>query len=882
MFLLSKAVHQSLVVARSTDEVKTEGLLKENYEYDLTKLIVVRKNSKKPELVVLEDLEQEEGYVSSVTLREKNSDRLKNQNRYKRLEKKLAEFSKDKNIEHVQPVYLYTSEDWTRDGELDTPSDFDLTPSASNGNHWYYEKSNLRKTWQSQDCFNGEAACGGSSDVVVAVIDTGLAFEDHTSAYADVGETKFNFDPVPDMFTGGSINLWTNTDEIPNNKIDDDNNGYIDDYHGVNTENYIFCKLFGCSIDRSAETGHPNDDGGHGTYVTGLIASLVDNGSGSISPAHNVTIMPIKANFKKSSSFGTYELVEAINYAKDNGADIINLSLAGPSTDYLLEQAINSAYEAGVLIVAASGNGGGSVYYPAKYPNVLAVGAVKVDNSKTYYSAYGPELDLVAYVGGGGGEGDTVYQMSYTCFTAGTNCYNSTNTNRYTQFSSQYAIGTSFAAPQAAAAAALIIGNNPGINVSELKLGLLSSATDIGSSGFDYNTGYGVIDFLKTSEFNRGGLDIENFTVYRYINGDRAWIWIGNPSEIDPVFVNVNVAGVDMGTHVINPQVNLPLSYKDLFAGPVRIIGSNEIHVSHKARSPNGKLNETVAIPAFGYGTEFYYPIYRYVNGDRAWLWIANPSQTEDANISITLNKQDKGVHTIDPGGLESFSFPEEFSGPLVVSSNKNIFTTLKMSTGGGLEELTGISSTEFATTIYYPVYRYVQGDGAWIWVGNPDAEIEANISVEIAGSSVGNYTIPPGENISLSYPGVFDGPVVIQSDQEIYSTMKARTGGVINEFRGLGEDDFATVYHYPIYRYIDGDGAWIWIGNPGVEDTEIDVYIAGELMGSYTIAAEDQIALSYPDVFTGPVKIVSETPIYSTLKSRSFGTLNEFTGIHD
>ena len=101
---------------------------------------------------------------------------------------------------------VYKRQVWSRGSLLDTPDDFDLTPLPATGNHWYYEKSNLRSLWYEQDCFNSGVGCGGSSDVVVAVIDTGLAFEDYTSVWSDIDPTPFDFDPAPDMFVGDSIN----------------------------------------------------------------------------------------------------------------------------------------------------------------------------------------------------------------------------------------------------------------------------------------------------------------------------------------------------------------------------------------------------------------------------------------------------------------------------------------------------------------------------------------------------------------------------------------------------------------------------------------------------------------------------------------------------
>lgn len=481
------------------DKVEVDELLAKDYEYDLDSILYIKKGEKEPRIFDLNTSNLQGEFTSSEVLNQKNSDRIENYSKQDKLRVKLNELEKDTSIEYFQPVYLYTSEAWARSGEFDTPSDFDQTPSPSTGNHWYYELSNLRKLWQRQDCLNAGAGCGGSSNVTVAVIDTGLALEDRNSAWNDVGSTKFNFDQIPDMFTGGSINLFVNAGETPNNQIDDDSNGYIDDTNGFNSSNFILCYYSACTTAQTSETGHPNDDGGHGTYVTGLIASLVDNASGSVSPASKVTIMPIKANFRKSNSFGTLELYYAIYYAIDNGANIINMSLAGSSPDGLLEEALQDARDAGILVVASSGNLGGAVQYPAKYnSSTVAVGAVNPDNSRSSYSNYGSDLDLVAYVGQGGASNAT-YQSTFRCFTSSPNCYSSTDTSRYTLFSNtdaQYrAVGTSFAAPQVTAWAALIKSSFPTLEADELITYMQSYTIDLSTAGWDEQTGWGAVDY---------------------------------------------------------------------------------------------------------------------------------------------------------------------------------------------------------------------------------------------------------------------------------------------------------------------------------------------------------------------------------------------------
>ena len=112
---------------------------------------------------------------------------------------------------------------------------------------------------------------------------------------------------------------------------------------------------------------------------------------------------------------------------------------------------------------------------------------------------------------------------------------------------------------------------------------------------------------------------------------------------------------------------------------------------------------------------------------------------------------------------------------------------------------------------------------------------------------------------------------------------MKSRTNGTINEFKGISTDEFSTSYYYPVYRYVDGDGAWIWVGNPDdAVVANVTIKIDGDEVGQYTIQPNTNLAVSYPGVFDGPLSITSDTPIYSTLKSRSFGSINEFVGIYE
>lgn len=297
---------------------------------------------------------------------------------------------------------------------------------------------------------------GGDARIIVAVLDTGLAS-------TQVGGVA----SVPDIADGS---VWTNSAEIAGDGIDNDNDGYVDDIHGWN---FV------------GNNNRPADDNGHGTHISGVIAAATDNNLATAGIAHNVTIMPLKV-LDKSGLGSTATLTAAVQYALKHGASIINLSLGGDEDDPIFHQTIQAAVQQGVVVVAAAGNTGASVVtYPARYSEVISVGATNTDGTRASYSNYGPELTLVAPGGdtnldlNADGQPDGI--PSQTC-TDGT-C---------TSFATIYLSGTSQAASEVSAVAALLAscGAAPG-NIRSL---LTASAADLGAPGRDDVYGYGLVD----------------------------------------------------------------------------------------------------------------------------------------------------------------------------------------------------------------------------------------------------------------------------------------------------------------------------------------------------------------------------------------------------
>jgi hypothetical protein len=420
------------------------------------------------------------------------------------LEDLMVAYKLDPNVESVNVVHkgkllAWTDPDSPPQGTRLIPGDFDTSPSYTTGNQWYYSKIKLPELWKDQNCdsLGGVSPCGGNSSVIVAVIDSGVAFENYDATYEWYGTEYGN--PTPIHFAQATelngINLWTNPVDTGTH-LDEDGNGICDDVHGVDMEIVIengSHDTWDCATSADTQKeGHPNDDYGHGTFVSGIIASLTDNGASSVSIAHNITLMPIKVNVPFTGDIWEDSFYWAVVYAVDHGASVINVSL-GWSSDAsgYLKDAMDYAEAHGVIVVAAAGNGGREgLTYPAQLSNsnVIAVGAVNADNTKSSYSNYGTRLDLVAPVGQGGSENNAAFQQTLDC------AWSCSSSSNYSTFKDAYAVGTSFAAPQVSAGAALLKSRIPGLNIGDTYSILTSTTTDIGSSGWDQTTGYGILN----------------------------------------------------------------------------------------------------------------------------------------------------------------------------------------------------------------------------------------------------------------------------------------------------------------------------------------------------------------------------------------------------
>lgn len=301
-----------------------------------------------------------------------------------------------------------------------------------------------------------------TSTVVVAIVDTGVDW-DH-----------------PDLVD----HMWQNPGEVPDNGIDDDHNGYIDDVVGWDLASDIGGGLPGF------EDNDPTDEYGHGTHCSGIITAITNNGFGVAGAAPDARIMALKFYPFASISMA----VEAIVYAADNGADVINMSWGRGFPLPIVKDALVYARARGVICIASAGNDGEEAQnYPASYPQSMAIGASDDQDHVAYFSTYGEQIDLCA-------PGLSILSLR----AEGSDMYGKGQEHEVHIIDSLYylASGTSMSGPYAVAAAAYLRAVSPGLNHEVVESILETTADDIvdpygyGESfpGWDMFSGHGRLN----------------------------------------------------------------------------------------------------------------------------------------------------------------------------------------------------------------------------------------------------------------------------------------------------------------------------------------------------------------------------------------------------
>lgn len=325
------------------------------------------------------------------------------------VEEGMEMFRRNPDVEYVEPNYIRRA--------TATPDDTHFSLQ------WGLHNTSYSSTDVDIDAPEAWDASVGSGAVVVGILDTGVDY-DH-----------------PDL----KANIWINPSD-PQDGIDNDSNGYVDDIRGW---------------DFVDNDNTPTDPNSHGTFVAGAIGAVGNNSRGVAGVSWTVKLMPLRI-FDAQSIGSVSDIVAAINYARRNGANIINASFEGTSYSQAEKSAIDAFGAAGGLFVVAAGNSGtnndSSPVYPASYPcaNIIAVAATTPTDDLASFSNYGKSgVDVGA---------------------PGQNILSTEPGSTY-----RYMSGTSAAAPFVTGTAALIKAKYPALTGQQLKEYILSSADAVPS-----------------------------------------------------------------------------------------------------------------------------------------------------------------------------------------------------------------------------------------------------------------------------------------------------------------------------------------------------------------------------------------------------------------
>jgi subtilisin family serine protease len=376
--------------------------------------------------------------------------------------KKIIEGSLDKDSGKLSPVdresslLIKTLENYRSDPNVEVAEpNYNVHILATIPNDPYYSSSG---SWgQSYQDLYGmhkiDAASAwdqttGSANIIVADIDTGVD-RNHEDLQGQ---------------------MWTNSAETPGNGVDDDQNGYIDDYYGW---------------DWVSNDPDPMDDHGHGTHTVGTIAGVGNNSIGVVGVNWTSKIMALK--FLSAGGSGSLSNgIKALEYAADMGAKISSNSWGCACNSVAMDDAVKYEHDKGMVMVAAAGNSNSDAIdsSPSSADRAIAVAATDYLDRKASFSSWGEDIDVAAPGVDVLSLKASVSPMCTASRTVGT---------KYCKVS-----GTSMATPHVAGLAALLLAKNPNLTNEEIRQILRHGSDDLGAAGKDKNFGYGRINAVKS------------------------------------------------------------------------------------------------------------------------------------------------------------------------------------------------------------------------------------------------------------------------------------------------------------------------------------------------------------------------------------------------
>jgi minor extracellular protease Epr len=479
----------------------------------------------------------------------------------------------------------------------------------------------------------------------------------------------------------------------------------------------------GTNVINGSTTTSYADDNGHGTHVAGIIAAQGLNGSVE-GVAPGASIYAVKALDSTGSGY-TSDIISGIDWAIENKIDIISLSLGSSQSDVLLQNAVDTAYNNGILITAAAGNDGNTsgtgsnIEYPANYASVIAVGAVDSTNTRAYFSSTGSKLEVSA---------------------PGVGVLSTYLNGGYEQMS-----GTSMATPFVAADLALLKQKYPSYTNVQLRQLLDSNVVDLGSTGRDSLYGYGLITAPSSTT---------------------------TPTSTKITLPATPIASVSAGIYTSSQTVSLsdttkgvsiyytldgstPTSASDLYSSPITISSTGTLKAIAIDSSGNSSTVLSVSytiskpittpaiptpiasVPSGSYKTPLIVTLYdRYSKPLRAYYTLDGSTPTTKSTpytgyIKITSTSTLKAI-AVDYYGNVSGVLSNSYN---VVIPPSNPVTSVRGGIYNKAQTITLSDSTQ-GVSIYYTTNRSIPTSKSTLYTGPITIKSNTNLSMVAIGSS--------------------------------------------------------------------------------------------------------------------------------------------------
>lgn len=290
--------------------------------------------------------------------------------------------------------------------------------------------------------------------------------------------------------------------------------------------------------------------------------------------------------------------------------------------------------------------------------------------------------------------------------------------------------------------------------------------------------------------------------------------------------------------------------------------------IAYDTWNNSNSSSRQVTIDNFSPTKRYVFTWYDQSSGDwKDWVLMANPAGgAGSSRTSALVGGLTYADRNISPGAAaETPQFPGVMGGPVIVQATQPLITSQRVLYKQSFNEIAGILSTDLSTTYYFTWYDSSAANGMlgdWILIGN-QGNATANVQVYIGGVLKGTYSVPVGDKVTPSYPNLTDGPVKVVSTngQPLIVSQRVLYKDSFNEVLGVPDSRLSSDYRFTWYddkpeNFMRGN--WILIGNQDVGTADVDVYIGGVKMGSYSVPEGGRVTPQYPGVMNGPVRVVS------------------------